>query len=130
MGAFSPSNIQSPEAQISAFSSPHFKQLFADEIKELKARLRKQEDIRGSDVIFLTRSLKWITNSHEAGWFDGDIELEDDVADWRGKLNILIARLETYRGPDTTRIAANTRVHLEKVFVILGGADDLNQEIG
>ncbi|CAN9083424.1 unnamed protein product [Alternaria alternata] len=129
MGSFASSNIQSPEAQISAFSNPHFKQLFSGEMKTLQASLSKQEDIQGSQVIFLLRSLKWITDSHEAGWFKDDIELEDDVVDWRGKLNILMAKLETCAGPDANSIVSNTQVQLEKVFVILGGAENIGQEV-
>ncbi|CAI9637218.1 unnamed protein product [Alternaria burnsii] len=129
MGSFASSNIQSPEAQISAFSNTHFKQLFSGEMKTLQASLSKQEDIQGSQVILLLRSLKWITDSQEAGWFEDDIELEDDVADWRGKLNILMAKLEIYAGPDANSIVSNTRIQLEKVFVILGGAENINQEV-
>ncbi|CAN9082177.1 unnamed protein product [Alternaria alternata] len=129
MGSFASSNIQSPEAQISAFSDPHFKQLFSGEMKTLRVSLSKQEDIQGSQVIFLLRSLKWITDSHEAGWFEDDIELEDDAADWRGKLNILMAKLETYAGLDANSIVSNTRIQLEKVFVILGGAENIDQEV-
>jgi hypothetical protein len=129
MGSFASSNIQSPEAQISAFSNIHFKQLFGGEMKTLQASLSKQEDIQGSQVIFLLRSLKWIIDSHEAGWFEDDVELEDDVADWRGKLNILMAKLETYAGPDANSIVSNTRIQLEKVFVILGGAENIDQEV-
>ncbi|KAG9187326.1 hypothetical protein G6011_05197 [Alternaria panax] len=129
MGSFASSHIQSPAAQVSAFSNPHFKQLFSDEIKTLEASLLKQEEIQGSQVIFLLRSLKWVTESHDDGWFEDEIELENDVAYWRGKLNILTARLEKYEGPDVNGIVANTRVQLEKVFVILGGADKLDPEI-
>ncbi|CAN9366076.1 unnamed protein product [Alternaria alternata] len=129
MGSFASSNIQSPEAQISAFSNAHFKQLFSGEMNTLQASLSKQKDIQGSQVIFLLRSLKWITDSHEAGRFEDDIELEDDVADWRGKLNILMAKLETYAGPDANRIVSNTRIQLEKVFVILGGAENIGEEV-
>jgi hypothetical protein len=126
MGSFASSNIQSPEAQILAFSNTHFKQLFSGEMKTLQASLSKQEDIQGSQVIFLLRSLKWITDSHEAGWFEDDIELEDDVADWRGKLNILMAKLETYAGLDANSIVSNTRIQLERVFVIFGGAENID----
>lgn len=129
MDSFAFSNIQSPKAQISAFSNTHFKQLFGGEMKRLQASLSKQEDIQGSQVIFLLRSLKWITDSHVAGWFEDDIELEDDVADWRGKLNILMAELETYAGPDANSVVSNTRIQLEKVFVILGGAENIGQEV-
>jgi hypothetical protein len=129
MGSFASSNIQSPEAQISAFSNTHFKQLFSGEMNTLQASLSKQEDIQGSQIIFLLRSLKWITDSHEAGRFEDDIELEDDVADWRGKLNILMAKLETYAGPDANSIVSNTRIQLEKVFVILGGAENIGEEV-
>ncbi|CAN9100804.1 unnamed protein product [Alternaria alternata] len=129
MGSFTSSNIQSPEAQISAFSNTHFKQLFSGEMNTLQASLSKQEDIQGSQVIFLLRSLKWITDSHEAGRFEDDIKLEDDVADWRGKLNILMAKLETYAGPDANSIVSNTRVQLENVFVILGGAENIGEEV-
>lgn len=129
MGSFASSNIQCPEAQISAFSNIHFEQLFSGEMKTLQASLSKQEDIQGSQVIFLLRSLKWIIDSHEAGWFEDDVELEDDVADWRGKLNILMAKLETYAGPDANSIVSNTRIQLEKVFVILGGAENIDQEV-
>ncbi|CAN9322415.1 unnamed protein product [Alternaria alternata] len=68
-------------------------------------------------------------DSHEAGRFEDDIELEDDVADWRGKLDILMAKLETYAGPDANRIVSNTRIQLEKVFVILGGAENIGEEV-
>jgi hypothetical protein len=37
--------------------------------------------------------------------------------------------LEGDVGQDATGIAADTKAKLEKVFVILGGAEDLNQEI-
>ena len=82
MGSFASSNTQSPEAQISAFSNTHFKQLFSGEMETLQASLSEQEDIQGSQVIFLLRSLEWVIDSHEAGWFEDDIGLEDDVADW------------------------------------------------
>jgi hypothetical protein len=129
MGSFASSNTQSPEAQISAFSNTHFKQLFSGEMETLQASLSKQEDIQGSRVIFLLRSLEWVIDSHEAGWFEDDIELEDDVADWRGKLNILMTKLETYAGPDANSIVSSTRSQLDKVFVILGGAENIDQEV-
>lgn len=81
IGSFASVQIQSPEAQISAFSNPHFKQLFSREMENLEASLSKQDNIQGSQVVFLLRSLKWITDSHENRWFKDDIKFEDDVAD-------------------------------------------------
>jgi hypothetical protein len=115
MGAFGSSNIRSPKDQISAFSNPYFKELFGDEMEILKKLLRAKEDIEGTHVVFLWRSLKWITDSHEAKWFDDEIELEDDVAWWRGKLNILRAELEGDVGQDATGIAADTKAKLDGI---------------
>jgi hypothetical protein len=115
MGAFGSSNIHSSKDQISAFSNPYFKKLFGDEMEILKKRLRAKEDIKGTDVVFLWRSLNWIVDSHEAKWFDDEIELEDDVAWWRGKLNILRAELEGDVGQDATGIAADTKAKLDGI---------------
>jgi hypothetical protein len=40
-----------------------------------------------------------------------------------------MAKLETYAGPDANSIVSNTRIQLEKVFVVLGGAENIDPEV-
>ena len=85
MGSFSASRITSSSTLVSAFGNPHFKTFFASEMVSLQTHLQSNKEIRGSDLVYLNRSLKWVIDAAEAKWFNPDIDFEsDDVADWRG----------------------------------------------
>jgi hypothetical protein len=129
MGAFSPTRITSSDTLVSAFSNPHFKTFFADEMKTLKTSLHQQKEIRGSHLVFLNRSLKWVIDGDEAKWFNPDIDLEsDDVADWRGKLNVFVEALAKVAEKDAAGVAADTRAKILRVFAIFAAEDKVNEE--
>jgi hypothetical protein len=129
MGAFSPAKINSSDTLVSAFSNAHFKTFFADEMETLKTSLRQQKEIRGSHLVFLNRSLKWVIDGDEAKWFIPDIDLEsDDVADWRGKLNVFVEALAKVVEKDAAGVAADTRAKILKVFAIFAAEDKVNEE--
>ncbi|KAI4949539.1 hypothetical protein J4E91_005278 [Alternaria rosae] len=135
MGAFSPSKINSSATLVSVFCNSHFKDFFAEEIKALQTCLEKQKEIRGSHLVYLNRSLKWVIDAAEANWFNPDIDFEsDDVANWRGKLNVFKEVLGSVVGEDgdgnSNGIAKDTKERIEKVFGLFADEEGVNQGFG
>ncbi|KAI4654420.1 uncharacterized protein J4E78_007466 [Alternaria triticimaculans] len=128
MGSFSASKITNSAALVSAFCNPHFKQFFSDEMKALQTcLLKKQKGICGSDLVYLNRSLKWVIDAAEAKWFHPDIDFEsDDVADWRGKLNVFMEVL----GGEVVGVAKDTKERIEKVFGLFADEEGVNEGFG
>ncbi|KAI4938565.1 hypothetical protein J4E85_001006 [Alternaria conjuncta] len=137
MGSFSASKITSSSTLVSAFANPHFKQFFADEMKALQTCLeKKKKGIRGSDLVYLNRSLKWVIDAAEAKWFNPDIDFEsDDVADWRGKLNVFMEVLGGVVGEGGgdgkgDGVAKDTKERIEKVFELFADEEGVNGGFG
>lgn len=130
MGGFSPLKINSSATLVSAFCNPHFKDFFAEEIKALQTCLEKKKEIRGSHLVYLNRSLKWIIDAAEAKWFNPDIDFEiDDVADWRGKLNVFMEVLGSVvgEGGGGDGVAKDTKERIEKVYGLFADEEGVNQ---
>ncbi|KAI4617160.1 uncharacterized protein J4E87_008400 [Alternaria ethzedia] len=131
MGSFSPSKITSSPLLISAFSNPHFKTFFASEMVSLQTHLKSNKEIRGSHLVYLNRSLKWVIDAAEAKWFNPDIDFEsDDVADWRGKLNVFMEVLGGVVGEGGDGVAKDTKERIEKVFGLFADEEGVNGGFG
>ncbi|KAI4675332.1 uncharacterized protein J4E84_010074 [Alternaria hordeiaustralica] len=127
MGSFSSSKITSSSSLVSAFCNPHFKTFFASEMISLQTHLQSNKEIRGSHLVFLNRSLKWVIDAAEAKWFNPDIDFEsDDVADWRGKLNVFMEVL----GGEVDGVAKDTKGRIEKVFGLFADEEGVNGGFG
>ncbi|KAI4608016.1 hypothetical protein J4E80_009413 [Alternaria sp. BMP 0032] len=127
MGSFSASKITSSSTLVSAFANPHFKTFFASEIISLQTHLHSNKEIRGSHLVYLNRSLKWVIDAAEAKWFNPDIDFEsDDVADWRGKLNVFMEVL----GGEVDGVAKDTKERIEKVFGLFADEEGVNEGFG
>jgi len=127
MGSFSASKITSSSTLVSAFGNPHFKTSFASEIVSLQTHLQSNKEIRGSHLVYLNRSLKWVIDAAEAKWFNPDIDFEsDDVADWRGKLNVFMEVL----GGEVDGVAKDTKERIEKVFGLFADEEGVNEGFG
>ncbi|KAI4677129.1 uncharacterized protein J4E88_006936 [Alternaria novae-zelandiae] len=127
MGSFSASKITSSSTLVSAFSNPHFKTFFASEMISLQTHLQSNKEIRGSHLVYLNRSLKWVIDAAEAKWFNPDIDFEsDDVADWRGKLNVF---MEVFGG-EVEGVARDTKERIEKVFGLFADEEGVNGGFG
>ncbi|KAI4638742.1 hypothetical protein J4E93_009770 [Alternaria ventricosa] len=128
MGSFSASKITSSSTLVSAFSNPHFKTFFASEIISLQTHLQSNKEIRGSDLVYLNRSLKWVIDAEEAKWFNPDIDFEsDDVADWRGKLNVFMEVLGGVVRESGDGVAKDTKERIEKVFGLFADEEEVNE---
>ncbi|KAI4709337.1 hypothetical protein J4E89_006086 [Alternaria sp. Ai002NY15] len=127
MSSFSASKITSPSLLVSAFCNPHFKTFFASEMVSLQTHLQSNKEIRGSHLVYLNRSLKWVIDAAEAKWFNPDIDFEsDDVADWRGKLNVFMEVL----GGEVDGVAKDTKSRIEKVFGLFADEEGVNGGFG
>ncbi|KAI4658090.1 uncharacterized protein J4E79_007071 [Alternaria viburni] len=127
MGSFSPSKITSSSTLVSAFCNPHFKTFFASEMVSLQTHLQSNKEVRGSHLVYLNRSLKWVIDAAEAKWFNPDIDFEsDDVADWRGKLNVFMEVL----GGEVEGVAKDTKERIEKVFALFADEEGVNGGFG
>ena len=127
MGSFSASKITSSSTLVSAFGNPYFKTFFASEMTSLQTHLQSSKEIRGSHLVYLNRSLKWVIDAAEAKWFNPDIDFEsDDVADWRGKLNVFMEVL----GGEVDGVAKDTKSRIEKVFGLFADEKGVNGGFG
>ncbi|KAF1829080.1 hypothetical protein BDW02DRAFT_602845 [Decorospora gaudefroyi] len=122
-GSFSSSAITSPSTLASFFSNTHFKSAIAAEIAALKTRLNHSQCIRDEDVALLNRSCDWIISNAKAAWWDKDIDLEDDVGDWREKILDLA---EVLKKVEVTALTENAKEVEKKIgdAIEAGSGDD------
>ena len=93
----------------------------------LQTHLQSNKEIRGSHLVYLNRSLKWVIDAAKAKWFNPDIDFEsDDVADWRGKLNVFMEGL----GGKVDGAARDTKERIEKVFGLFADEEGVNGGFG
>jgi len=93
----------------------------------LQTHLQSNKEIRGSHLVYLNRSLKWVIDAAKAKWFNPDIDFEsDDVADWRGKLNVFMEVL----GGEVDGVAKDTKGRIEKVFGLFADEEGVNGGFG
>ena len=100
-------------------------------MSSLQTHLQSNKEIRGSHLVYLNRSLKWVIDAAEAKWFNPDIDFEsDDVADWRGKLNVFMEVLGGVVGDSGDGVAKDTKGRIERVFALFADEERVNGGFG